>query len=164
MLGPERQARHPTGMKTLLILYHSQGRRTAELAEAVLRGAQAVDETATTLKRAFDATAEDLIAADAVIFGTPENFGYMSGALKDFFDRTFYLCENKVDAKPYAVFVCAGNDGTGAVFNIDRICTGLKLKKVFEPVVAVKVNSPEHIARCEEMGATLAAGVAFGVF
>ena len=88
----------------------------------------------------------------------------MSGALKDFFDRTFYLCENRVDAKPYAVFVCAGNDGTGAVFNIDRICTGLKLKKVFEPVVAVKVNAPEHIARCEEMGATLAAGVAFGVF
>ena len=151
-------------MKTLLIIFHSQGRRTLELAEAVLRGAQTVEETATTLKRAFDATAEDLIAADAVIFGTPENFGYMSGALKDFFDRTFYLCENKVDAKPYAVFVCAGNDGTGAVFNIDRICTGLKLKKVFEPVVAVKVNSPEHVARCEEMGATLAAGVAFGVF
>ena len=151
-------------MKKLLIAYHAPGARTQQLADAVLRGALTIEETQTTLKRAFDTTAEDLIAADAIIFGTPENFGYMSGALKDLFDRTFYLCENKVDARPYAVFVSAGNDGTGAVFNIDRICTGLKLKKVFEPVIALKVNSPEIIARCEEMGATLAAGVAFGVF
>jgi multimeric flavodoxin WrbA len=151
-------------VKQLLIVYHTQGTRTAALAEAVLRGARGVEETASTLKRAFDTTAEDLLAADALVFGTPENFGYMSGALKDLFDRAYYPCENKVDGKPYAVFVCAGNDGTGAVLNIDRICTGLKLKKVFEPVIARKQNTPEHIARCEEMGATLAAGVAFGVF
>jgi len=151
-------------MKKLLVIYHTQGVRTAEMAEAVMAGAATVEETETTLKRAFDTSAEDLIAADGVIFGTPENFGYMSGALKDFFDRTFYLCEGKVDAKPYAVFVCAGNDGTGAVFNIDRICTGLKMKKVFEPVVAVKVNTPEKLEKAREMGATLAAGIAFGVF
>lgn len=150
--------------KKLLIVYHTQGVRTAQLADAVLKGAQTIEETETTLKRAFDTMAEDLLAADAIIFGTPENFGYMSGAMKDLFDRTYYLCENKVDAKPYALFVCAGNDGTGAVFNIDRLCTGLKLKKVFEPVIAVKVNTPEILAKGEEMGATLAAGVAFGIF
>ncbi len=150
--------------KKLLIAYHAPGARTQQLADAVLRGAQTIEETDTTFKRAFDTTADDLLAADAIIFGTPENFGYMSGALKDLFDRTFYTCENKVDARPYALFITAGNDGTGAVFNIDRICTGLKLKKVFEPVIALKVNSPEMLARAEEMGATLAAGVAFGVF
>jgi len=151
-------------VKKLLIVYHTQGTRTTELAEAALAGARSIEETETTLKRAFDTTAEDLLAADAILFGTPENFGYMSGALKDLFDRTFYACENKVDAKPYAVFVCAGNDGTGAVFNIDRICTGLKLKKVCEPVIARKVNTPELVEQARELGATLAAGVAFGVF
>ena len=151
-------------MKKLLIVYHTQGVRTGELAQAVLKGAQTIEETQTTLKRAFDTSEDDLLAADGIIFGTPENFGYMSGALKDLFDRTFYKCEGKVDARPYALFVCCGTDGSGTVFNVERICTGLKLKKVFEPVVAVKQNTPEIIARCEEMGATLAAGIAFGVF
>ena len=105
-----------------------------------------------------------MLDADGYLFGTPANFGYMSGALKDLFDRTFYLCENKVDAKPYAIFVCAGNDGSGAVFNIERLCIGLKLKKVFEPLVAVKVNTPEILDKARELGATLAAGIAFGVF
>ena len=151
-------------MKKLLIIYHTQGSRTTELAEAALAGARTIEETETTLKRAFDTSADDLLAADAILFGTPENFGYMSGALKDLFDRTFYPCENKVDGKPYAVFVCAGNDGTGAVFNIDRICTGLKLKKVCEPVIARKVNTPALVEQARELGATLAAGIAFGVF
>jgi multimeric flavodoxin WrbA len=151
-------------MKKLLIVYHTQGVRTGELAQAVLRGAQTIEETQTTLKRAFDTNEDDLLTADGIIFGTPENFGYMSGALKDLFDRTFYKCEGKVDAKPYALFICCGTDGTGTVFNVERICTGLKLKKVFDPVVAVKQNTPELIARCEEMGATLAAGIAFGMF
>ncbi len=151
-------------MKKLLIIYHTQGSRTTELAEAALAGARTIEETETTLKRAFDTSADDLLAADAILFGTPENFGYMSGALKDLFDRTFYPCENKVDGKPYAVFVCAGNDGTGAVFNIDRICSGLKLKKVCEPVIARKVNTPALVEQARELGATLAAGIAFGVF
>ena len=151
-------------MKKLLIIYHTQGSRTTELAEAALAGARTIEETETTLKRAFDTTADDLLAADAILFGTPENFGYMSGAMKDLFDRTFYTCENKVDGKPYAVFVCAGNDGTGAVFNIDRICSGLKLKKVCEPVIARKVNTPALVEQARELGATLAAGIAFGVF
>ena len=151
-------------MKKLLIVYHTQGSRTTELAQAALAGARGIEETETTLKRAFDTTADDLLEADAILFGTPENFGYMSGALKDLFDRTFYALENKVDGKPYAVFVCAGNDGSGAVFNIDRICTGLKLKKVCEPVIARKVNTPERVEAARELGATLAVVIAFGVF
>lgn len=153
-------------MKHLLLVHHSQTGSTAALAQAVLDGARdpAIGGVELRVASPLAADAEDLRWADAVILGTPENFGYMSGALKDLFDRTFYACENKVDAKPYAVFVCAGNDGTGAVFNIDRICTGLKLKKVCEPVIARKVNTPELVEQARELGATLAAGVAFGIF
>lgn len=150
--------------KKLLIVFHTQGVRTTELAQAVLRGAQTIEETDTSLKRAFDTDEHDLLAADGIVFCTPENFGYMCGALKDLFDRTFYKCEGKVDAKPYALVVCCGTDGSGTVFNVERICTGLKLKKVSDPVVAVKTTTPEHIARCEELGATLAAGIAYGMF
>jgi multimeric flavodoxin WrbA len=151
-------------MKRLLIVYHSQSGGTARMCEAVERGARSIEEVAVSCKRAFDAGADDLKSADALIIGTPENFGYMSGAVKDFFDRTFYPCEHSVAGRPYAVFVCAGNDGTGAVFNIDRILAGLKMKKVVEPIVAKKEVSPEDLARCEEMGATLAAGIALGMF
>jgi multimeric flavodoxin WrbA len=151
-------------MKKLLIVCHAPSPRIRQLADAVLKGARSIEDIDTIIKSPFDTAAEDLIAADGIIFGTPENFGYMSGALKDLFDRTFYACEGKVEAKPYALFVSAGLDGTGTVMNVERICVGMKLKKVFEPIVALKANSPETLAKCEEMGATLAAGVAFGVF
>ena len=150
--------------KKLLIVRHAPSPRIKELADTVIKGALSIEDTDTIVKSPFDTNAEDLIAADGIIFGTPENFGYMSGALKDLFDRTFYPCEGKVEGKPYALFISAGLDGTGTVMNVERICVGLKLKKVFDPIIALKINSPETLAKCEEMGATLAAGVAFGVF
>ena len=72
---------------------------------------------------------------DGYIFGTPENFGYMSGALKYFFDRIYYPCLDKVGGRPYALFVRAGNDGSGALSSISRIVTGLAIKEVQEPVL-----------------------------
>lgn len=151
-------------MKRLLIVYHSQTGGTQKMAEAVLRGARSIGETETVLKRAFDTTLDDLLGCQGLVIGTPENFGYMSGAVKDFFDRTYYPAEHKVDALPYAMFVCAGNDGAGAVFNVERIATGLKLKKVHEAIVAKKEVTEDTLTRCEELGATMAAGIAFGVF
>jgi multimeric flavodoxin WrbA len=151
-------------MKQLLIVYHSQSGGTERLCEAVLRGAQSIEEARVRCQRAFDTGVEDLLAADGLIIGTPENFGYMSGAVKDFFDRTYYPCEHRLEGRPYGVFVRAGNDGNGAVFNIDRILAGLKMKKVLAPVIVRGDIAGEHIARCEELGATLAAGIAFGMF
>ena len=81
------------------------------------------------------ADAEDLLWADGVIFGTPENFGYMSGALKDFFDRTFYPCEGKTEGLPIAIFIGCGNDGTGALNAIRRITPGYRFREVAEPVI-----------------------------
>jgi multimeric flavodoxin WrbA len=150
--------------KSLLVLFHSQSGGTTRLCEAVLRGAQSIEEIDVWCKRAFDASADDLITADGLIIGTPENFGYMSGAVKDFFDRTFYACEHQVAGRPYGLFVRAGNDGKGAVFNIDRILAGLNMKSVVEPIIVRGDITDQHIAQCEELGATIAAGIAFGVF
>jgi multimeric flavodoxin WrbA len=151
-------------MKKLLIVYHSQGVRALEMAEAVLHGAREIDDVETVMKRAFDTTLEDLLSASGIIFGTPENFGYMSGAVKDFLDRVFYPAQGKIEGMPYAIFVAAGNDGTGAVTSIERIVRGFPLKKVFEPVIARGKTTPEDLAKCEELGMTLAAGISAGIF
>ena len=150
--------------KRLLIVHHTQSGNTGRLAAAVHEGAQRVAETETRLLRAFDAGTADLLACDGLLLGTPENFGYMSGALKDFFDRTYYPCEGKLVGLPYAVFVSAGNDGTGAVREIGRIANGYGWKVVAEALIVRKEITPADLVRAEELGEALAAGLAMGVF
>ncbi|MCK9986289.1 MAG: hypothetical protein AzoDbin1_02761 [Azoarcus sp.] len=150
--------------KRLLVVYHTQSGNTGRLAEAVVRGARRVAETETVVKRAFDAGVDDLLACDALLLGTPENFGYMSGALKDFFDRTYYPCEGKLTALPYAVFVSAGNDGTGAVREIERIARGYGWKAVAEAVIVRKLVTDDALVQCEELGEAIASGLALGIF
>ena len=149
-------------MKTLLIVYHTGGVKTAAMAEAVERGARTEPGVTVLRKRCADAGPEDVLAADGLILGTPENFGYMSGMMKDFLERIFYACEGRVGGRPWALFVGAGQDGAGAVNSVERIVTGLRLKKVAEPVIGLKELTPEVIAQCEELGATFAAGLAIG--
>ena len=150
--------------KRLLIVFHSQTGNTARLAEAVLRGARRVEETDTELKRAFDTRSEDLLVSDGVLLGTPENFGYMSGALKDFFDRTYYPCEGKLVGRPYAVFISAGNDGRGAVREIGRIANGYRWKSVAEALIVRNPIKDENLLAAEELGEAMAAGLAMGIF
>ena len=116
------------------------------------------------VKRCADAGPEDVLAADGLILGTPENFGYMSGMMKDFLERIFYACEGKVNGRPYALFVGAGQDGTGAVTSVERIVLGLRLNKVHDPIVGLKELTPEVLSKCEELGTAFAAGLALGVF
>lgn len=151
-------------MKRLLVVFHSQGGRLAGLADAVVRGASREEGVAVRAVRALEAGLDDLLDADAVIFGTPENFGFMSGGLKDFFDRTFYPAQGRVDRMPYAIFVVAGNDGTGAVTSIQRIARGYPMREVAEPVVVRGEPTPADVVRCEELGQALAAGLALGIF
>jgi multimeric flavodoxin WrbA len=150
-------------MKTLLIVYHTGGVKTARMAEAVERGARAEEGVRVVMKRCAEAGPEDVLAADGLILGTPENFGYMSGMMKDFLERIFYACEGKIEGRPWALFVGAGQDGSGAVTSVERIVTGLRLKKISEPIVVVKDLKPEQIAACEELGAAMAAGLAAGI-
>ena len=150
-------------MKTLLIVFHTGGVKTAQMAEAVERGARAEEGVRVVVKRCAEAGPEDVLGADGLILGTPENFGYMSGMMKDFLERIFYACEGKVNGRPWALFVGAGQDGTGAVNSVERIVTGLRLKKACDPVVVVKELRPEQLAALEEMGAAMAAGLAAGI-
>jgi len=151
-------------MKTLLIVYHTGGVKTAKMAEAVERGARGEENVKVVVKRCAEAGPEDVLAADGLILGTPENFGYMSGMMKDFLERAFYPCEGKVNGRPWALFVGAGQDGSGAVSSVERIMTGLRMEKRAEPVIGLKELTPEILERCEALGAAFAAGLAMGVF
>ncbi len=151
-------------MKEILIVYHSQTGHTDTMAQAVFRGASSMEDTAVILKRASEATSDDLIGCDGLAIGTPENFGYMSGMIKDFFDRTFYRVQGQVFRTPYVVFVSAGNDGTGAVNSIERIALGYQFKKVYEPVIARGIVTEDILSKCEELGKVLAGGVALGIY
>ncbi len=151
-------------MKKLLIVYHTGGVKAAQMAEAVERGARSEENVQVVVKRCAEAGPEDLLAADGLILGTPENFGYMSGMMKDFLERVFYACEGKVNGRPWALFVAAGQDGSGAVQSVERIVAGLRLEKKSEPIIALKELTPEKLKECEELGAAFAAGLALGVF
>ena len=113
---------------------------------------------------ALEAGPDDLLQADAFILGTPENFGYMSGAMKYFLDRVYYPCEGKEAGKPYALFVRAGNDGSGAITSLRRILTGLAVREVQEPVLIAGEFDADRLAECEDLGLTMAAGLEAGVF
>jgi multimeric flavodoxin WrbA len=151
-------------MSRILVVYHSQTGNTARMASAVAAGARSIDNTQVILKRAGEASLEDLLNADGLAIGTPENFGYMSGMIKDFFDRTFYPAQDKVFRKPYVVFISAGNDGTGALASIERIALGYKFKKIYEAVIAKGELTEEVLDKCRELGGILAAGCAIGIY
>ncbi len=152
-------------MKHLLIIYHSKDGGTGKMAEAVHRGATHPDiEVEVRMLLPGEAGLDDLLWADGLILGTPENFGYMSGALKDFFDRTFYPAEGKVEGLPYAIFVSAGNDGTGAVSSIQRIGNGYRFKEVQQAVIKVGEVTDEIIENCEALGMYMAAGIESSIF
>jgi multimeric flavodoxin WrbA len=118
------------------------------MAQAVFEGARAIEGVDAVLKKAAEATLEDLLACDGLAVGTPENFGYMSGMIKDFFDRTYEGAQGKVFRKPFVVFVSAGNDGTGALRSIERIALGYKFKTVFAPVIAKGKLTEDILEQC----------------
>lgn len=153
-------------MKHLLIVYHTQGVKNERMAKAVLAGATDPEITATEtrLLQAFDAGPDDLMWADGLVLVTPENFGYMSGAMKDFFDRTFYPCEGKIEALPYAICIGCGNDGTGALTAVRRIARGYPFREVAKPIIVRGDLRDEDLEACRELGTTLAAGVEMGVY
>ncbi len=153
------------GQKRLLVVYHSKDGKTGRLAKALYKGATDTELTIDCrFKTAVESDKDDLLWSDGIIFGTPENFGYMSGALKDFFDRTFYEVEGQLEGKPYCIFIGAGNDGTGALSSIRRICNGYKFREVLEPVIVVGELREEDIDRCQELGLAMAAGLEAGIF
>jgi multimeric flavodoxin WrbA len=151
-------------MARILIVYHTQTGNTGKMAEAVADGARRIDGAEVFLKKAGETTTEDLIKADGLAVGTPENFGYMSGMVKDFFDRTFYGAHDKALRKPYVIFISAGNDGTGALRAVERIALGYKFKMVYHPVICKGPVTEEVLDKCRELGGVLAGGCVEGIY
>jgi multimeric flavodoxin WrbA len=163
-------------MKTLLIVYHSMTGGTLQMAQAAAAGARLEAGVAVLLRQAAEARAEDVLAADGYIFATPENLAGMSGMLKDFFDRTYYAAFERINGRAFLTLICAGSDGRNAAQQIDRIATGWRLKPIADPyIVCTHAQTPEDIlkpkrideaclARCQELGGTMASGLALGIF
>ena len=151
--------------KTLLIVAHNPSPNTQQLVTATLRGARHEDIEGITVKHIppLQAVADDVLRADAIILGTTENFGYMSGALKDFFDRIYYPCLEHTEAMPFATYIRAGLDGTGTRIAIDKITTGLKWKAVQETMILHGEYRKEFEEQCESLGMLMAASLESGI-
>ena len=153
-----------TANKTILVVYHSQGGTMERLARCFAKGAAKEDDVAVVLKQAANATLDDLLHCSALAIGTPEYFGTMAGMVKDFFDRTYEAAQDQTIGLPYVLFVCAGNDGRGAIAQVERLAAGYKWKKVLEHLRIVGSFTENDLAQVAELGQTLAAGVDFGIF
>ena len=152
-------------LKHLLIVAHDPSPNTRKLVEATLRGARHEDIEAVETRHVppLEAVADDVLWADAIILGTTENFGYMSGALKDFFDRIYYPCLEHTEAMPFATWIRAGLDGTGTKIAIGKITTGLNWKPVQEPIILHGEYRAEFEGQCEELGMLMAASLESGI-
>ena len=163
-------------MKKLLIVYHSFTGGTRQMAGAAAAAAKEEPEAQVVLVRAQDCEPDDMLAADGYVFATPENLAAIAGVMKAFFDRCYYPLLGKIEGRPYAAMICAGSDGENARTQLERIATGWRLKKVMDtPVICTHAQTQEAILaqkdidatdldRCAEIGATLASGIAMGVF
>jgi NAD(P)H-dependent FMN reductase len=163
-------------MKTVLIVFHSLTDGARQMAEAAKRGAAMEPDVRIQLLHATAAGPSEVLAANAYLFVTPENLASMAGIMKDFFDRTYYPALDRIAGRAYATLVCAGSDGHNTVRQIQRICTGWRLKAVAEPLIvctraqtpeailAPKRIGPDDLQKCEEIGAAIAAGVALGIY
>lgn len=152
--------------KRLLVVHHSRSGATDRLVTAALAGARDAEagRIEVVASSPLDASPAQVLAADALLLATPENFGYMSGAMKHFFDTIYYPCLDHTQGRPWALIVKAGNDGRGALQAIERIVAGLRWRLVVEPIVVAGDVEPVHLERCRELGMTLAAGLDAGLF
>lgn len=161
-MGNDQSDHRP--QKKILVIYHSLGGTMQTMARHFADGAAKEKNIAVVLKKAQDATLEDLLQCHGIGIGSPEYFGTMAGMIKDFFDRTFVAAEEQTIGLPFVLFVCAGNDGRGAIRQIERIAEGYKWKKVQEHLRIVGSPTQKDLSRLAELGQTLAAGIDFGIF
>ena len=152
--------------KRLLIVAHVPSANTVRLRDAALAGASdpAFYSLEVVSRTPFEAGPGDVLAAQAILLGTTENLGYMSGALKDFFDRIYYPCLERTQGLPYALYIRAGHDGTGTRRGVETIVTGLRWRAVQEPLICRGEFHEEFVGQCEELGTLMAAGLDAGVF
>jgi hypothetical protein len=150
---------------TLLIVHHTASPATHTLFEAVRSGATdpritGIDVVA---RPALAATAVDVHAADGYLLGTPANLGYISGAMKHFFDQIYYPCLDATAGRPFGLYVHGNNDTTGALKAVEIITTGLRWRPAQAPVSVIGDPTQADIDACWELGAALSAMIAEGL-
>jgi len=147
--------------KHLLIVCNTPSENTQTLANAALAGAkhESIENTRVTLKTPLEANSEDVLEADGILMGTTENFGYMSGLIKDFFERIYYPCLERTQGKPFALYIRAGNDGQGTKTGIEKITTGLRWKLVQPALILQGDYQPKFVEQVTELGQLMAAGI-----
>jgi flavorubredoxin len=148
-------------MRKLLIVHHTPSPAVHSMFDHVVSGARddRIEGVEVVTRAALAGTAIDVMEADGYLLGTPANLGYMSGALKHFFDTIYYPCLEETVRRPYGVFVHGNNDTDGALAAIDKIVSGLKWRRVHEPVKVIGPPSKDDLEACWELGAALAAGL-----
>lgn len=163
-------------MKSLLIVWHSRTGATEQMVGSAADAAANEDGVNVITLRAEQASATDVLGADALLFAAPENLASLSGAMKEFLDRTYYDLLDHCNGKAYATIICAGSDGEGAQRQLDRIATGLRLRRIApaviintaaqsrEAILAPKQLDEVDLARARELGALLGAGLSMGIF
>jgi multimeric flavodoxin WrbA len=149
-------------MASLLVVHHTTSPSLEAMFAAALEGAadDRIEGVAVVHRPALSATASDVLAADGYLLGTPANLGYMSGALKHFFDQIYYPCLDSTARRPYGMYVHGNNDTAGAVRSIETVVTGLQWQRAQEPVTVVGMPGASDLDACRELGAALAAGIA----
>jgi NAD(P)H-dependent FMN reductase len=148
-------------MPRLLVVHHTPSPALHSMFDAVMSGAtdRRIEHVEVVARPALAATIPDVLGADGYVLGTPANLGYMSGALKHFFDVVYYPCLDATMRRPYGVYVHGNEDTTGALTAIEKILTGLQWRRAYEPVTVLGPPSPRELDACRELGATLAAGL-----
>ena len=148
----------------LLVVHHSRTGATASLRDALLDGVGAAGgDIAVRSAGAFDAGPDDVVWSEAVVLCTPANFGYMSGALKDFFERIYHPCLERTVGLAYALVVKGDTDVDGAVTSVERITAGLRWRPLAPPVVVVGEVTDAARDAAWELGATVAASLDAGI-
>ncbi len=148
-------------MPTLLVVHHTTSPSLQALFDAAHAGATdpQIEGVEVVVRAALQAGAADVLAADGYLLGTPANLGYMSGALKHFFDTVYYPCLESTRRRPYGLYVHGNNDTTGAIRSVATVTTGLEWRLAHEPVSVVGEPARGDLDACWELGATLAAGL-----
>jgi multimeric flavodoxin WrbA len=153
-----------SGMPTLLVVHHTASPSLHSMFEAVMSGAtdQRIEGVDVVSRPALAATAVDVMDADGYLLGTPANLGYISGALKHFFDQIYYPCLDATVRRPYGLYVHGNNDTAGAVRAVETITTGLQWRRAQEPVAVIGPPTQPDLEGCWELGAAVAAGLSMG--
>ena len=152
--------------KTLLIVAHAPSKNTSALRDAALRGAshEDIESVQVICKAPLDAGPDDVLSANAILLGTTENLGYMAGAMKDFFDRSYYPVLEEKQGLPCAIYIRAGHDGTGTRRALESILTGLRWKLVQDPLICRGDWQDDFLQQVEDLGMYLSAGLDNGIF